>query len=154
MARAILSNRSTLSEVGGWVLKILLARPLFFGSDIHIPSRAESLPKSSGAEATPDSNFLKALASARGLPVILAPVSSARNSRLREIAICISRAAIGTAIIMIMPTRRISPLLPFLSLPPERPMKNTILEAKVRMAAMVEATAMTRMSRFFTCDIS
>ena len=86
-----------------------------------------------------------------GLCVYLAEVSSAAYSRVREIAIWISMAAMGARISMIKPAQALPRLSSSSRLPPNQ---NAMRARKVMAAAMVAATELVRMSRFLTCPSS
>gem|GEM_PF-4151295 len=89
------------SSVEGWVLKSRTKLPPEKGLMMNMWAVAGE-PAVIGTCWLHAAILRSALARANGLPEILAPVASAINSREREIAICMSVAAIGA---MITPTK-------------------------------------------------
>lgn len=107
-------------------------------------------PICSGFALQPFSNLLSAFARLCESFIVLAPVSSARYSREREIANCISSAAIGVTMIRNMNAIGCIPL----SLSPLTPVHNAILATVEITAASVAAIVVTSMSLFFTWESS
>ncbi len=91
---AICLRRSTRFSTGGWVMKMETKVPPRNGLTMNRLDEA-GLPMRMGLRRFSTSSFCSALARWSGLPMIVAPDSSATYSRLREMASCTSNAAIG-----------------------------------------------------------
>src|SRR4030043_336496 len=97
-------RRATLSSMGGWVLnRFMRLRPV---RGLTINMWAVAGLAFMGARSTPMASFSNARARDSGLWASIAPVSSARYSREREMASWMSMAAMGAMMDMTVIPRR------------------------------------------------
>src|SRR6266498_2398893 len=143
------SRRATRSAVGGWVENSLaMPAPPLKGFEMNRWA-VEGLVVAGAVPREYASILRSALASASGSAVRLAPEESAPNSRLRDTAIWITRAAIGPRITRASSASGLRSLSP-----PPSGMNHARRDRKMIIAPMVAATDEIRMYRFLTWDSS